>query len=81
MTFIDIRLVRWTFSYSGWMYLFLQLNAVVDNPMTYTSDSGEDGQAVAKSIIQLTTAVIKQDIAKAKQLEPIIATVFKLIRR
>ena len=59
----------------------LQLNVIADNPMTTTSDSGEDGVDIAKSIMELVTEMIKHDPGKIEELELIISTVIKLLRR
>ena len=58
----------------------LELNGVANNPMTYTSDTGEDGLAVADSIVNLTTTILKHDISKAEDMEPIISTVIRLLQ-
>ena len=77
----ESRLVSWKYSYSGWLYLFLQLNKIVDQPMSYVSDSGEDGCEIAISIIKLVTGYLKYDIKKTEEFEPIISTIFRLMQR
>ncbi|XP_057314860.1 nucleoporin NUP188-like [Hydractinia symbiolongicarpus] len=77
----DIRLIRWTYSYSGWLYLMLQLNGIIDNPMTHTTDAGEDGLLVAKCIVEITSEMLQHDPNKIEDLEAIIASVVKMIRR
>ena len=77
----EFRLVSWKYSYSGWLYLFLQLNKIVDQPMSYVTDSGEDGFEIAISIIKLVTAYLKYDIKKTEEFEPIISTIFRLMQR
>jgi len=77
----DDRLVRWEYSYSGWVYLLLELYTISDDVMSYTNNSGEDGPTIATCIINLITCMLKQDIRRIDEFEQFIVIVFTLIKR
>lgn len=78
---LDVRLIRWQVSYSGWLYALLEMNKIIESPMTYTSGSGESGLLIAKRYISLVIAVLNVNIGKVADFEPLIGTVIVLIKR
>ena len=78
---LDVRLVQWNFSYSGWLYALLELNKIIESPMTYTSGSGEDGLSLAKNYISLMASILNWKPAAISDFEPLIGTVIVLIKR
>ena len=74
-------MIRWTYKYSGWTYLFFLFNEVIINIHFYTSDAGEDGLQVVKSIVQLIERLLKHNPEKMEEFEPLIVGVLKLTKR
>ncbi|XP_066919119.1 nucleoporin NUP188-like [Clytia hemisphaerica] len=77
----DARLIQWNMSYSGWLYALLELNKIIESPMTYTTGSGEDGISVAKEYISLVSAILTSRPDKINEFEPIIGSLIVLIKR
>ena len=68
-------------SYSGWLYVLLELNKIIESPMTYTSGFGEDGLSLAKNYISLMSSILKWKPEAIGDFEPLIGTVIVLIKR
>ena len=79
--YLDIRLIRWQTSYSGWLYTLLEMNKIIESPMTYMSGSGESGLLIAKGYISFIIAVLSANIGKIADFEPLIGTIIILIKR
>ena len=79
--FSDVRLIQWNMSYSGWLYALLELNKIMESPMTYTSGAGEDGISIAKEYISLVSTILTSQPDKINEFEPIIGSVIVLIKR
>ena len=80
-TILDVRLVQWNLTYSGWLYALLELNKIIESPMTYSSGSGEDGLSLAKNYISLMSSILKWKPESIRDFEPLIGTVIVLIKR
>ena len=81
LTILDVRLVQWNLTYSGWLYALLELNKIIESPMTYSSGSGEDGLSLAKNYISLISSILKWKPESISDFEPLIGTVIVLIKR
>nr|XP_047145984.1 nucleoporin NUP188 [Hydra vulgaris] len=77
----DSRMICWTYTYSGWRFLFFLINEIVDNIHLFSSDSGEDGLLVVLSVVQLIEKVLKHTPDKMDEFEPLVVGVLKLTKR
>jgi len=77
----DARLVRWSCNYSGWVYLSLQLDAIIESPMTFVSDSGEQTADLVNAILQLVTNVLTYDYTKSLELESFVGKLISIMQR
>ena len=68
-------------NYSGWVYLSLQLDAIIESPMTFVSDSGEQTADLVNAMLQLVTNVLTYDYRKSLELESFVGKLISIMQR